>query len=88
MDLTPRVIKQAGMTPVEAKAMADAHWAWLESHLRKVYVDAFVHGIKHGIMSVEQAERSGWKPEDYPIEGVGGVGGMTAELTIKDVRSS
>jgi hypothetical protein len=36
------------MTDKEAKKLAEAHWAWLESLLHKVYVDAMVHGIKHG----------------------------------------
>jgi hypothetical protein len=31
-----------------SKKLADEHWAWLESLLRKVYTDAFVHGYKHG----------------------------------------
>ena len=31
-----------------AIALADAHWEWLESLLRKVYCDAFTHGFKHG----------------------------------------
>jgi hypothetical protein len=30
------------------KALAEAHWAWLETLLHKVYVDAMIHGIKHG----------------------------------------
>ena len=36
------------MTDEEAKKLAEAHWEWLESLLHKLYVDAFVHGIKHG----------------------------------------
>lgn len=36
------------MTEEEAKELAEAHWEWLENLLRKVYVDALVHGIKHG----------------------------------------
>lgn len=32
----------------EATKIAETHWKWLESTLRKIYVDAFVHGIKHG----------------------------------------
>ncbi len=31
-----------------AKDIAEEHWAWLESLLHKIYVDAMVHGIKHG----------------------------------------
>ena len=31
-----------------AHEIAEAHWAWLETMLRKVYVDAFVHGYRHG----------------------------------------
>jgi len=36
------------MTDQEMKELAEAHWKWLESLLHKVYVDAMVHGIKHG----------------------------------------
>lgn len=36
------------MTTEEAKALAEEHWKWLESLLHKLYVDAMVHGIKHG----------------------------------------
>jgi len=32
----------------EAERLAEEHWAWLEGLLHKVYVDAFIHGIKHG----------------------------------------
>ena len=35
------------MTEKEAKELAEAHWEWLESLLRKIFVDAFVHGVKH-----------------------------------------
>lgn len=27
---------------------AEEHWMWLEGLLRKVYIDAFIHGYKHG----------------------------------------
>ena len=33
---------------MEARNMAEAHWIWLESLLHKVYVDGFIHGVKHG----------------------------------------
>ncbi len=36
------------MTDEEARKLAELHWKWLEGLLRKVYVDAMVHGIKHG----------------------------------------
>ena len=50
------------MTGQEAKSLAEAHWAWLESQLHKAYVDAFVHGVKHGQQDVlEQNKRQeGW----------------------------
>jgi len=32
----------------EAKELAEAHWEWVESLLHKIYVDAMIHGIKHG----------------------------------------
>jgi len=28
--------------------LAEEHWKWLETLLHKIYVDAFVHGEKHG----------------------------------------
>lgn len=36
------------MTDEEARQLAEAHWKWLETLLHKVYVDAMIHGIKHG----------------------------------------
>lgn len=36
------------MTDEEARKLAEEHWKWLESLLHKIYVDAMVHGIKHG----------------------------------------
>ena len=46
------------LTPEEARRLAEEHWAWLESVLDtagvktdmlhgKLFVDAFVHGVKH-----------------------------------------
>ena len=31
-----------------ARELATEHWDWLETLLRKVYIDAFIHGYKHG----------------------------------------
>ena len=36
------------MTDKEARELAEAHWKWLESLLRKLYVEAMIHGVKHG----------------------------------------
>lgn len=36
------------MTDEEARALAEAHWEFIERWLHMVYVDAMVHGIKHG----------------------------------------
>jgi len=36
------------MTEQEARELAEKHWEWLETLLHKIYVDAFIHGIKHG----------------------------------------
>jgi len=33
------------LTPGE---LAEEHWKWLETLLHKIYVDAFIHGYKHG----------------------------------------
>lgn len=32
-----------------AHELAEQHWEWLESILHKIYVDAMIHGIKHGV---------------------------------------
>ena len=32
----------------KAKAIAEEHWEWLEPYYHKIYVDAFIHGYKHG----------------------------------------
>ena len=37
------------MIEEEAMKLAEEHWRWLESLLHKIYVDAMVHGIKHGV---------------------------------------
>lgn len=31
-----------------ARELAEEHWMWVERWLHMVYVDAFVHGYKHG----------------------------------------
>lgn len=36
------------MTDQDAKELAEAHYKWFESIIHKIYVDAMVHGIKHG----------------------------------------
>ena len=33
---------------MKGKELAEEHWKWLQSLLKKVYIDAFVHGYKHG----------------------------------------
>jgi Leu/Phe-tRNA-protein transferase len=37
-----------------AKKLAEEHWTWLESLLRKIYVDAFIHGFHHGLEESEE----------------------------------
>lgn len=32
----------------EAKKLAEVHWEFLERWLHMVYVDAMIHGYKHG----------------------------------------
>ncbi len=39
--------RDACMTTEEARVLAEAHWEWVETWLRLVYVDAFIHGAKH-----------------------------------------
>lgn len=33
---------------MSAEQLAQEHWKWLSSLLKKMYIDAFVHGYKHG----------------------------------------
>ena len=33
----------------KARELAEEHWKWVETWLHIVYVDAFVHGYKHGV---------------------------------------
>jgi len=35
------------MTEEEARKLATSHWEWLETLLRKIYIDSFIHGAKH-----------------------------------------
>ena len=32
----------------EVKKLAEGHWQYVESICHKMYVDAFIHGFKHG----------------------------------------
>ena len=48
-----------GMTNKEARELAESHWEWLEKILlqqlevqHKLFVDAMIHGIKHGQTSL------------------------------------
>uniref|UniRef100_A0A6M3KXL8 Uncharacterized protein n=1 Tax=viral metagenome TaxID=1070528 RepID=A0A6M3KXL8_9ZZZZ len=43
------------MNEREREETAEEHWQWLESLLHKIYVDAMVHGMKHG----EEAQDGG-----------------------------
>ena len=45
------------MTDEEAREVAEAHWKWFESLLHKIYVDAFLHGVKHGRESIPTGEK-------------------------------
>lgn len=36
------------MPDKEARELAEKHWKFLEKWLHMIYVDALVHGIKHG----------------------------------------
>lgn len=46
--MTNDVDKHGSEEKEEAKSLAEEHWLWLESLLHKVYVDAMIHGYKHG----------------------------------------
>ena len=37
-----------------AVEMAERHWSFLESWLHKIYIDAFIHGYKHGFIDSMQ----------------------------------
>lgn len=40
--------------------LATEHWNWLESLLRKIYIDTFIHGYKHGMKDEkEEVKKSG-----------------------------
>ena len=36
------------MNQKQAEELAEEHWKWLETLLHKLFVDAMVHGYKHG----------------------------------------
>lgn len=47
----------------KAKKLAEEHWAWLESILfqqrlieKKIFIDSFIHGYKHGLRNKEVSE--------------------------------
>ena len=44
---------------MSSKELAEKHWEWLESLLHKIYVDAFIHGMKHG----EETKDEAWQTE-------------------------
>lgn len=48
---------------IETKATrkANLHWIWLEKVLGHIYIDAYVHGYKHGCKDKEK-EIHGAKP--------------------------
>ncbi|HUX48488.1 MAG TPA: hypothetical protein VMV76_04870 [Dehalococcoidia bacterium] len=46
------------MTEKEAKELAEQHWKFLERWLRIVYVDAMVHGIKHGMKTSQPKQHA------------------------------
>ena len=37
------------MNSEKAKELAEAHWVYVEKVCHMMYVDAFIHGIKHGL---------------------------------------
>ena len=52
------------MADEKARKLAEAHWVWLETLLHKVYVDAMLHGIKHGQEEVRERRMT----KHIPIE--------------------
>ena len=34
---------------IYARELAEEHWKYVESICHKMYVDAFIHGYKHGV---------------------------------------
>ena len=46
------------MNKEEIKKLAEDHWEYVESICRKMYIDAFIHGVKHGLES-EKRNKNG-----------------------------
>lgn len=40
-----------------ARELAEPHWKFLESWLHKIFVDAFIHGEKHGFERGREYEK-------------------------------
>lgn len=40
----------------ESEKLAEEHWEFLERWLHIIYVDAFIHGYKHGLESSVQKD--------------------------------
>jgi len=51
---------QVGET-IPGSELACEHWNWLSSLLEKVYIDAFIHGYKHGSEDREIDEKKNIK---------------------------
>jgi len=44
----PRKESRVQIAMSHQEKLAEDHWEWLEELLHKVYVDAMMHGYKHG----------------------------------------
>ena len=53
------------MTDNEAWTKAEEHWAFLERWMHMLFVDAFVHGFKHGL---ERATVAPSRPAARPTD--------------------
>lgn len=47
-----------GIDYQRAEDLAQLHWRWLQEVLKKVYIDAFIHGYKHGREDDDYYEKS------------------------------
>ena len=46
------------MADLQARKLANEHWAWLVVWLEMVYKDALIHGYKHGWDDLMEAQRN------------------------------
>jgi hypothetical protein len=50
----------------EAKKLAKEHWDWLGKLIGEIYVEAMIHGFKHGLEFAQANFQSGPKIRNKP----------------------